>query len=179
MHLTMRTCNHKHEKLISYLRVVLSIIFLMIATLFMSSSGMGYARETLNEGFVEPHLLEILTAEFAADPYSKKNYDPFIKLRVYNASSERVTRAFLKCKLVADGREVLSTRLVKIPAQYLKPYSATTWLIYPKAASAWGLQRIPPDAELQVEVEKVFCPKRNSPWQPEYNFRIPRRRDFL
>lgn len=158
---------------------MLSIILLIIGTLFITSSSMGYARETLSEGFVEPNLLEIHTAEFAADPYSRKNYDPFIKLRVYNASSERITRAFLKCTLVADGREVLSTRFVKIPSQYLKPYSATTWLIYPKAASAWGLKQVPRDAELRVEVEKVFCPKRNSPWQPEYNFRIPKRRDFL
>lgn len=133
----------------------------------------------VNEGYVEPHLLEVHSAEFAADPYNVSAYDPFIKLRVYNNSTERINRAFFLLRLVADGREVLSTRFVKIPRTYLQPYTTATWLLHPRGSSAWAMRSIPSDAKLEVEVQKVFCPKRNSPWQPEFNFQIPRRRDFL
>jgi len=131
-------------------------------------------------GFVEPELLEIVSVEFAADPYSKANYDPFVKLKVFNNSPEMITRAFVKVTVSADrGRYKLFTdRFVQIVDGGLRPYTSAVWKFYPRASSALALKLLPRDASISAVVEQLFCPKKNSPWNYEYKFDYPKRHDF-
>ncbi|MBU1105175.1 MAG: hypothetical protein KKB51_00805 [Candidatus Riflebacteria bacterium] len=131
-------------------------------------------------GFVEPELLEIISVEFAADPYSRANYDPFVKMRVFNNSPETITRAFVKVTVSADrGRFKLFTdRFVQIVDGGLRPYSSDVWKFYPRGSSAMALKGLPRDATITAVVETVFCPKKNSPWHYEHKFDYPKRHDF-
>lgn len=131
-------------------------------------------------GIVEPELLEIIGVEFAADPYSRANYDPFVKMRVFNNSPETITRAFVKVTVSADkGRFRLFTdRFVQIVNGGLRPYTSDVWKFYPRGSSAMALKGLPRDAVITAVVEKVFCPKKNSPWQYEHKFDYPQRHDF-
>ncbi len=138
------------------------------------------ARSDERGGFVKPELLEVLTAEFAADPYSKANYDPFIKVRVANNSGQVITRAFIRFDFTADkGRHKLfSERFVQIVNGGMQPYTAGVWKFYPRGSSALALKGLPRDTVVKATVEKVFCPKKNSPWHYEHKFACPERHDF-
>lgn len=138
------------------------------------------ANENTSNGFVSPSLLEVMTVEFAADPYSKANYDPFIKLRVYNNSPEVITRAYIDIEFTADsGRHLLfREKFVQIVNGGLRPYSYAEWKFYPRGSSAIALKGLPRDTQASARVDKLFCPKKNSPWQYEHRFKYPARHDF-
>lgn len=138
------------------------------------------SQEDGKSGFVDPALLEIITVEFAADPYSRSNYDPFIKLRVFNNSSDVITRAFIDIKLTADGgnHQLMKERFIRIVDGGMRPYTSAVWKFYPRGSSAMALKGLPRDAEISASVYKVFCPKKNSPWQYEHKFNYPERHDW-
>jgi hypothetical protein len=131
-------------------------------------------------GFVDPALLEIVTAEFAADRYPRANYDPFIKVRVANNSGSVITRAYLRFVFTADNgkQKLFSERFVQIVDGGMAPYSTAVWKFYPRPGSAMVLKGLPRDTAISCQVEKVFCPKKNSPWQYEHRFAYPQRHDF-
>ncbi len=131
-------------------------------------------------GFVEPSLLEIISVEFAADPYSRANYDPFVKMKVFNNSPETITQAYIKVTVSADkGRFRLFTdRFRHIANGGLRPYTSDVWKFYPRGSSQMALKGLPRDATITAEVEQVFCPKKNSPWHYEHKFDYPQRHDF-
>lgn len=155
------------------------LLFLVVtATLLVLKNTR--AEQRVQEGFVEPDKLRIISADFAADPYSKANYDSFLKIRVYNESRYDIVRAFIRFKLVCDNgtREVFSERFEKVISGGMPAYSSQVWLFYPRNASFWAMHNIPYDAEIVATVEKVFCPKKNSPWQYEHEFKYPSRHDM-
>lgn len=137
-------------------------------------------QETTKNGFVDPALLEIITAEFAADPYSRANYDPFIKLQVFNNSPEVITRAFIEAEFTADdgNRKLFKDNFVQIVNGGMRPYTTGVWKFYPRGSSAIALKGLPRDTKISASVKKVFCPKKNSPWQYEHKFAYPTRHDF-
>lgn len=163
----------KRKKLVLY-----SLLLLALAG-FVNNMQVD-ARSDERGGFVKPELLEVITAEFAADPYSKANYDPFIKVRVANNSTQVITRAFIKFDFTADkGRHKLfSEKFVHIVDGGMQPYTADVWKFYPRGSSALALKGLPRDTVVRATVEKVFSPKRNSPWHYEHKFDIPKRHDF-
>lgn len=142
-------------------------------------SSQGTVEDTRN-GFVDPALLEIISVEFAADPYSKANYDPFIKVKVFNNSPEVITRAFIDVEFSADEGKlrIFRDRFVQIVDGGMRPYSSADWLFYPRGSEAMALKGLPRDATVSVSVHKLFCPKKNSPWQYEHKFNYPKRHDF-
>jgi len=137
-------------------------------------------KEDTSTGFVDPALLEIITVEFAADPYPRANYDPFIKIRVFNNSPEVITRAFIDVEFTADEgkHRLFSERFVQIVNGGMRPYTTAVWLFYPRGSSAMALKGLPRDTMISASVHKVFCPKKNSPWQYEHKFNYPTRHDF-
>lgn len=136
--------------------------------------------ETTKNGFVDPALLEIITVEFAADPYSRANYDPFIKLRVFNNSPEVLTRVFIDVEFTADegNHKLFRDKFVQIINGGMRPFSTAVWKFYPRGSSAIALKGLPRDTKISASVNKVFCPKKNSPWQYEHKFNYPARHDF-
>lgn len=154
----------------------LVVIFMLPATLQQICAG----EESPLYGFVDPDSLQIVSAHFSADPYSKSNYDSFIKVRVYNDSAFEVVRAYIRFTITCDDgkRKVFSERFVKHISEGMKAYSTQVWLFYPRNASFWAMHNIPYDAKITVTVEKVFCPKKNSPWQYEHKFDYPARHDM-
>lgn len=147
------------------------------------SSDQGAAAGNLEDtrnGFVEPSLLDIISVEFAADPYSKANYDPFVKVRVYNNSPEVLTRAFIDVEFTADEGKlrIFRDRFVQIIDGGMRPYSSANWLFYPRGSSAMAVKGLPRDTKITASVYKLFCPKKNSPWQYEHKFAYPKRHDF-
>lgn len=154
---------------------VMAVFFIVLGKVDAQSSN-----ENTSNGFVSPSLLEIITVEFAADPYSKANYDPFIKMRVYNNSPEVITRAYIDVEFSADsGRQrLLREKFVQIVNGGLRPYSYAEWKFYPRGSSAIALKGLPRDTRVSATVDKLFCPKKNSPWQYEHKFKYPARHDF-
>lgn len=152
----------------------LNILVLILLVVFSGITSIA-ARNAQEE----EKLLQIVTADFAADPYSKPGYQPFIKLRVYNDSPKTITSAIINCRLVSNGREVYSERFTKYVSGGLPPYASQVWFFFPRSGSFWSQQNIPYDAAVEAEVEKTFCPPVNTPWQPEYEFDYPSRVDLL
>ena len=160
------------------MRIWLVFVFSVLVMALVWSRGLVSA--DTRYGIVENELLEIISVEFAADPYSRANYDPFVKMKIFNNSPETITRAFVKVTVSADkGRFRLFTdRFVHIPNGGLRPYTSDVWKFYPRGSSAMAIKGLPRDATITAEVEKVFCPKKNSPWQYEHKFAYPQRHDF-
>lgn len=160
------------------MRTLLVIVF----SVLLIAVGLNYkpVKADTRYGIVENDLLEIISVEFAADPYSRANYDPFVKVKVFNNSAETITRAFIKVTVSADkGRFKLFTdRFVHIANGGLRPYTTDVWKFYPRGSSAMAIKGLPRDATIAAAVEKVFCPKKNSPWQYEHTFSYPQRHDF-
>lgn len=131
-------------------------------------------------GFVDPESLQVVSVHFSADPYSKSNFDPFIKIRVYNDSPFEIVQAFVNCTISCDDgkRRVFSEVFRRVISGGMPAYSSQTWLFYPRNASFWAMKNIPYDAKITAVVEKVFCPKKNSPWQYEHDFAYPSRHDM-
>lgn len=165
------------RKLMRVCLVFICLAFILSISLLNPTAD---ARSDERGGFVDPSLLEIGSAEFAADPYSKANYDPFIKIKVVNNSASVITRAFINCSFTADNgkHKLFSERFVQIVDGGLKPYAVATWLFYPRGSSALALKGLPRDTRVVATVEQVFCPKKNSPWQYEHKFNYPKRHDF-
>jgi len=158
-------------------------LLLILALLFVSVLSLDYieaSEESPLYGFVNPESLQVVSADFSADPYSKANYDPFIKIRVYNDSGFEITRAFIRFTITCDEgkRKVFSERFEKVVNGSMPPNSSQVWLFYPRNSSFWAMNNIPYDAKITATVEKVFCPKKNSPWQYEYQFDFPTRHDM-
>ncbi len=160
------------------MRTLLVIVFSVL--IVAVGLNFGLARADTRYGIVENDLLEIISVEFAADPYSRANYDPFVKVKVFNNSAETITRAFIKVTVSADkGRFKLFTdRFVHIVNGGLRPYASAVWKFYPRGSSAMAIKGLPRDATITADVEKLFCPKKNSPWHYEHTFSYPQRHDF-
>jgi hypothetical protein len=152
----------------------LNILLLIFLVIFSGFSA--FAARNAQKG---ENCLQIVSAKFAADPYSKAGYEPFIKLRVYNDSPKTITSAIINCRLVSNGREVYSEQFSKYLSGGLPAYASQVWFFFPRRGSFWGQQNIPYDAVVEAEVEKTFCPPSNTPWQPEYEFDYPSRVDLL
>ncbi|MGM0601237.1 MAG: hypothetical protein ACQETH_15615 [Candidatus Rifleibacteriota bacterium] len=150
---------------------ILVLIFLVIFSGFSAIAARN--AEKINNS------LQIVSAKFAADPYSKAGYEPFIKLRVYNDSPKRIYSAIINCRLISNGREVYSELFTKHLSGGLPAYASQVWIFFPRRGSFWSQQNIPYDAIVEAEVEKIFYPTSNSPWQPEYEFDYPSRVDLL
>lgn len=161
-------------------------VILCVLAVFMTSLSGAKAQdpeeseETTKNGFVDPALLEIITVEFAADPYSRANYDPFIKLRVFNNSPEVITRAFIDVEFTADdgNHKLFKENFVQIINGGMRPFSTAVWTFYPRGSSAIALKGLPRDTRVTASVDKLFCPKKNSPWHYEHRFDYPERHDF-
>lgn len=159
---------------------------MLFLVLFVSMVGVFYAgntslaEETPLYGFVPPESLQVVSARFSADPYSKSNYDPFIKVDVYNDSPQVITRAFIRFKITCDNdkREIFSEKFLKVCSGGMPAYSSAVWLFYPRNSSFWALHNLPYDSQISATVEKVFCPKKNSPWQHEFKSDYPTRHDM-
>ena len=164
---------------ISSLRMAILLLFIFVVFIFLCTVSASDLR--IEEGKMAPEKLEIISAAFAFDPYSKANYDPFIKIRVFNSSEITITRALLKVTIKCDeGRELLfNDRFFYYANGGLKPNQAAVWILNPTNSSIWAMHNIPYDASIEVEVEKLQCPKKNTPWQPEYEHRLPKRHDWL
>lgn len=162
-----------------YLNVLILAGFLMLAFIISNFSNVD-ARSDERGGFVDPQNLEIITAEFAADPYSKANYDPFIKVRVANNSDRVLTRAYITFTFSADKgkHRLFSEQFVQIINGGMRPYTTAEWKFYPRGSSALALKGLPRDTVVEGKVEKLFCPKKNSPWHYEHQFNLPQRHDF-
>lgn len=163
-----------------YMRICLIFVCLTVVMSFFMFNQQVDARTDERGGFVEPSLLEVSSVEFAADPYSRANYDPFIKVKVVNNSGSVVTRAYINFAFTADQgkHKLFSESFVQIVNGGLKPYTTATWKFYPRGSSALALKGLPRDTRIAATVEKVFCPKKNSPWQYEHKFSYPQRHDF-
>jgi hypothetical protein len=159
-------------------RLILIISLPLFLLLAMGRTGAQEANPLY--GFVDPESLQVISANFSADPYSKANYDPFIKVRVYNDSPFEVVRAFIRFTISCDNgkRRVFSEVFERVVSGGMPAYSTQTWLFYPRNASFWAMHNIPYDAKINAVVEKVFCPKKNSPWQYEHEFSYPTRHDM-
>ncbi|GAB4271513.1 MAG: hypothetical protein Kow0029_09280 [Candidatus Rifleibacteriota bacterium] len=140
-----------------------------------------YAETSPLYGYVEPDSLEITSVEFSADSYSKSNYDPFIRLGVYNNSPYNLVRAFIKFRITCDDgkREVFSERFVKFISGSMPAYSSAVWFFYPRNSSFWAMHNIPYDAKISATVEELHCPKQNTPWQYEFKHDYPSRHDMF
>ncbi|NCB40120.1 MAG: hypothetical protein EOM80_15275 [Erysipelotrichia bacterium] len=162
------------------MRILVVCLILCIVSLPYIDTQKLKAEENEKSGFVDPALLEIISVEFAADPYSKANYDPFVKVRVFNNSSQTITRAILDIKLTADygKQKLLTERFIEIISGGMRPYTTAVWKFYPRGSSAMALKGLPRDAAISASVYKVFCPKQNSPWQYEHKFAYPKRHDM-
>jgi hypothetical protein len=158
-------------------RFIYLVLFISLLVVLKTVS----AENRPSDGFVDPSSLQVISVSFAADSYSKANYDPFVKVRVYNDSQYEIVRAFIRFILKTDnGRQkVFSERFVKVVNGAMPAFSTQTWLFYPRTSSFWALHNIPPDAEIEAKVEKVFCAKKNSPWQYEHEFKYPARHDMF
>lgn len=161
------------------LAVAFTVVAILVFSLLPISHAFDNSKERKN-GFVSPDKLEIISSAFAADPYSKAQYDPIIKIRVYNNSTAVITRAFMNVVLKSDDGKttVYSEKFMKIINGGLKPYSYAMLRLYPKTSGFWAMHNIPYDASLEVSTYKLFCPKGNSPWNHEFKFRIPDRYDY-
>lgn len=162
-----------------YLNVHVLFIFIALAAIAAGFSSVD-ARTDERGGFVDPAKLEIISAEFAADPYSKANYDPFIKVKVANNSSSVLTRAYITFTFSADEKKhrLFSENFVQIIDGGMRPYTTAEWKFYPRGSSALALKGLPRDTIVEARVDKLFCPKKNSPWHYEYKFNYPQRHDF-
>lgn len=157
----------------------------LIAQLLLAVSSFFFikvdAEEGLKSGVAPNDTLEIISADFAFDPYSKANYDPVIKIKAFNNSNFLIHRTILNVDLKADNGKfhIFSDKFVQYVSGGIKPYQTQIFMIYPGRSSFWKMRNIPYDTQIEVSVEKVFIPKKNSPWQHEYDFDIPMKVDFL
>lgn len=135
-----------------------------------------FAEPDLRNGYLSPECLEIAEVSFAADPYSKAAYDPFIKMRVLNNSSETITKAIIIVEVTADNGKMrlFKDKLAVTPNGALKAYGTDVWLLYPPLSSEIALKGLPRDARITAYAEKVLCKKRNSPWFYEHKFNYKR-----
>ena len=157
----------------------------VIAQILLAISSMLFLRvdaeENLNSGYAPVESLEIISADFAFDPYSKENYDPVIKVKVFNDSNFLIHRVLLNVDLKADNGKfhIFSDRFVQYISGGIKPYQTQVFMIYPGRSSFWKMRNIPYDTQIEVKVDEVFIPNKNSPWQHEFEFNIPSRVDYL
>ncbi len=157
------------------------ILLFVFMALPLSLIVTAKASNNPKDGFVDPGKLQVISASFAADPYSKANYDSFIKAEDYNDSEYKIVRALVSFTLTCDNgsRRVFRESFVKVISGGMPAYSTQTWLFYPRNASFWALHNIPYDAQIEAKVEKVFCAKKNSPWQYEHEFKYPQHHDMF
>lgn len=161
---------------------------MLLLFLFTLQAAFAVAQEGQTEdstspakhGEVPSQYLLVISEKFFKDPYSRAAYDPAISLLVQNLSQERITAAIIRLTVTCDGgkRRLFEDRFIHYPDRVVNPGEIVRWELFPRNDGKWGMTDFPYDAQLKVSFDKVYCPKKNAPYQHEFQFSTPQRRDY-
>lgn len=155
-------------------------LFLGWLRLLQPLHAQDVAPDQLKYGVLPPNSLSILNTRWYVDPHSKNGYDPAFSVTVQNLSQERILLALLKVVISTDnGRHVLRRdRLAHFLPSPLEPGQTARWELFPKPYGSPGLDDYPADTQVEVTVEKLYCPKKNGPYVHEFHWELPSRYDY-
>lgn len=117
------------------------------------------------QGVLAGDALAVESARFVRQLESTVQLEPALRLVVRSRTKERILRAFLAIAVrYGKGRYVKwRDRFVVDLDEGLGGGMSMTWDVRPGRHHGWAQLEVPPDASLEVVVEKVYVPKGNTP----------------